>query len=445
MAAAEDPADTPPSTRLNLHPVCHVAFCGQVPLVPAEAKYLGPPLDATIRRSETFMKRHMEESMKREFNYLTAIAVLLLTGTLTGSAYAQTAVDQTYLGASTVATNVAAVHAYPDTPQGFNPLTASDQELASYGFPTRPDPQSSPDHYALWARAMAAAKLRWHGDLTPMNIGQHRTQPTLSREVTPAATATGPAQWSNVNAAGVILNNTLKTFGKGSFDDIWTTITVPVVQNPFDNTEGCTTTDYITATYAGFDGGLYYAETPYFYPGELAGVVNYVTCTTGQQYHYATVGWSEIFYATFQVNPGDIFYTEIHAFGGCNAGSAFVEDLTTLTYNSYSVSNPCLTPQVGKSANWVVDRGCCDGPNPIGVWPLGNTIQISFEGASVLNGNGKSFYPGSQATTTQVMTMTDDGGDQAIELVSQGSGGSQGLHSLSFSTTGCAFTGGCVP
>lgn len=393
-----------------------------------------------------FIERLMEESMKREFNPLATLAAFLLAATLTVSGHAQSAIEQTYLGAGTVATNVAAVHAYPDVPQSFNPLTASDQELASYGFPTRPDRQADPDHYALWARVVAAAKIHWHGNLTPMNTSERRTQPTTAAlELSTAATTTGPAQWSDVNAAGVILNNTLKTYGKGSFNDMWTTITVPVVQNPFDNTEGCTTSDYITATYASFDGGLYYAETPYFYPGELAGVVNYVACGTGQQYHYATVGWGDIFYSTFQVHPGDIFYTELHAFGGCNAGSAFVEDLTTLTYNSYSIANPCQTPQVGKSANWVVDRVCCNGPNPIGVWPLGNTIQISFEGATVLNGNGKAFYPGSQAASTQIMTMTDDNGDQAIELVSQGSGGSQGLHSLSFETTGCAYTGGCVP
>ena len=80
-----------------------------------------------------------------------------------------------------------------------------------------------------------------------------------------------------------------------------------------------------------------------------------------------------------------------------------------------------------------------------GLSPLANTINISFDGAEVLNLAGKPFYPGSQATTTWVMTMMDDGFDQPIELVSQGSGGSQGLHSLFFETAGCAYTGGCTP
>jgi hypothetical protein len=37
-----------------------------------------------------------------------------------------------------------------------------------------------------------------------------------------------------------------------------------------------------------------------------------------------------------------------------------------------------------------------------------------------MNGNGKLFYPGSQAASTEILTMTDDAGDQPIEIVNQG-------------------------
>jgi hypothetical protein len=404
--------------------------------------------------------------MKREFNVtkahgnqrrnlctgrsrqlFSAIAVLALAASFQASANAQSdAIDQIYLSAGNVPTSVATVHAYPDPPQEFNPLTATDLDLARYGFPRRPDPQTSPDHYALWERVMQAAKIRWHGDLKPGSASTHTTATPIAQNSRPPAVAptAGPAQWSNVNAAGVVLNNTAKTFGKTSFDDIWTTITIPRVQLPFDNTSGCTASDYFSVSYAGFDGDIYFGQQPYFYPGELAGVEEYVICGSSQPGYRAIVGWGDIYTTAFSLNPGDIFYTEVHAFGGCNNGSAFVEDLTTLTYNSYTISNPCLSFQVGKSANWVVDRICCDGPAPDGVWPLANTISISFEGAEVENGSGKPFYPGSQATTTEILTMMDDGLDQAIELVSQGSSGNQGSHSLSFVTTGCAYTGGCV-
>ena len=50
------------------------------------------------------------------------------------------------------------IHTYPEPPKGFNPVTATDVELATYGFPPRPDKQTDPDHYALWERAMRAAR-----------------------------------------------------------------------------------------------------------------------------------------------------------------------------------------------------------------------------------------------------------------------------------------------
>ena len=41
----------------------------------------------------------------------------------------------------------------------------------------------------------------------------------------------------------------------------------------------------------------------------------------------------------FNVNPGDLFFTNQYVTGPNNA-SVFLEDMTTLTYNSYSVSTP---------------------------------------------------------------------------------------------------------
>jgi hypothetical protein len=394
-----------------------------------------------VRNQQALICRQAGKYLGRTIGMLTLAAALAL------SACAQSdATGQIYLSSGTVPTNLASVHTYPDPPLGFNPLAATDQELAKYGFPGRPDPQTHPDHYASWQRAMQAAKIRWHGEFKSINTGTHPAPSTMVPSAPPPTVepTAGPSKWEVVNAAGVVLNNTAKTYSKASFDDIWTVITVPKVQLPFDNTSGCASSAYFSVSYAGFDGAIYYGDTPYFYPGELAGVMEYVDCGTGSTLYQSVVGWGDIFAAAFYMNPGDIFYTEVHAFGGCNNGSAFVEDLTTLTYNSYTITNPCISPQVGRSAQWVVDRICCNGPSPYGVWPLANTISISFEGAEVENGSGRGFYPGSQATDTEVLTMMDDGLDQAIELVSQGSAGNQGSHSLSFTTTGCAYTGGCV-
>jgi len=73
------------------------------------------------------------------------------------------------------------------------------------------------------------------------------------------------------------------------------------------------------------------------------------------------------------------------------------------------------------------------------------TLSTLFvDGGAALDGTGHTFYPGSQGISTQVITMRDDGNDQNIELIYQGSSGYEGLHGVLMQTTGCAFSGGCV-
>jgi hypothetical protein len=395
--------------------------------------------------------------MHRQNGIIRKLAVLAVTGSLllslTTLATAESdAVRATYLSAANVPTNIATIHTYPEAPRSFNPLTASDVELATYGFPQRPDKQADPNHYAIWERAMQAAKIRWNGELKPAHNGGRATLPAGAPPSPQAQDAQQPlaaTQRFNMAAAGVVLNNGRATWSNSySFNDIWSEISVPVVQLPFDNTTGCTDNYYHSWSLVGIDGYVVFSPVtgyPLFEPGESTGVEQAVYCWTGQTYYQAVFGWDSAFNAAFSLNPGDIFYTEIHAFGGCNAGSAFIEDLTTLTYNSYTIANPCLPAQTGRYANWIVWRPpFSNGGNVDGESPLANTIGISFEGAEVLNGIGTRFYPGSQATSTSVLTMHDDNNTQAIELVNQGSGGFQGQHSLFFQTTGCAYAGGCT-
>src|ERR1700757_4782564 len=45
-------------------------------------------------------------------------------------------------------------------PAGFDPIAASDEELAYHGFPPRPNQTTEPKAYATWAKAMKASKVR---------------------------------------------------------------------------------------------------------------------------------------------------------------------------------------------------------------------------------------------------------------------------------------------
>ena len=378
------------------------------------------------------------------------IAVLELSSAAIAGAQNEAA-NALYISAGNISTNISGVYTYPEPPSSFSPLTAANEELAAYGFPARPDKQADPGHYALWERAMTAAKHHWKGELKPLRInGRASAGPALEPtedQLSAAAAAAGPIQANNFQASGVLLNNGLTHWSSTtSFDDIWSVITVPVTQLPFDNTTGCTDggSEYWSLSLVGIDG---YRNGSLFQPEEAVGVLQRVNCPQTFAVNSAVFGWEESFQTAFSLNPGDQFYTEVHAFGGCNNGSAFIEDLTTLTYNAYTIANPCSTIQTGRTATWIVYRPPFGNKARTigGESPLANTLQISFDGAEVLNGSGAAFYPGSQATSTVVMTMRDDNNTQPIEVVNQGTAGYQGLHSLWFQTTGCTFAGGCNP
>jgi hypothetical protein len=351
------------------------------------------------------------------------------------------------VASATVPTNIQGIRTFPVPPAGFDPRQASDLDLARYGFPPRPDQKADPDHYAMWERVMAAAKIRWNGELKALPGSGDFRVPGSTLSVEPAAvTAETVKKMSNVAASGVLLSNTLKKWSsKTSFSDIWTIISVPTAQIPFDSGScfASGSADMIEVSFAGIGGYIFYSPAtglPLFAPMLQGGVYTEIDCAEGTNY-YAYVGWGT-YAAEFSVHPGDVFYTEVQA-SGPSAGSVYVEDLTTLTYNSYAVSGPTIA---GNTAQWMVARPCCtNSGNLDGMYPLANTISISFDGATALNGNGAQFYPGSQATSTYILTMTDDAADQAIELVNQGTSGFQGQHSLFFQTTGCAYTGGCTP
>ncbi|MGB9234025.1 MAG: G1 family glutamic endopeptidase [Terriglobales bacterium] len=155
---------------------------------------------------------------------------------------------------------------------------------------------------------------------------------------------------------------------------------------------------------------------------------------------YFWPGYSGLKYATFNPNIGDVFFADVFATGP-NTGYVYLSDLTTFTAAEYSVSTPGL---IGQNVAWMVSRSCCDNPNLYGTFPLANTASVFFGGGNAETGNGKFFYPGSQATSTLILSMTDDKGDQSMETVTQGSSGNEGLHALSFTTVNCAYGGGCT-
>ena len=80
--------------------------------------------------------------MKRSARLRTIATALAATFTLVNIAAAQTdreVVAAVYEASARVSSNIRGVNTFSPAPAGFNPLTASDMELATYGFPPRPN------------------------------------------------------------------------------------------------------------------------------------------------------------------------------------------------------------------------------------------------------------------------------------------------------------------
>jgi hypothetical protein len=256
------------------------------------------------------------------------------------------------------------------------------------------------------------------------------------------------------------MNDQKKWSSTDSFDLVYADFTVPVAQVPMNTT--CTQDDQGLGTFeytlVGIDG-LFFNDAveganPVFEPDLFGGVLEGGGCDGGPGFYTAVYGYGGIggyiegSLETFAVNPGDVVYVFVQALGP-GSGTVYIFDLTSWMAATYQVSTPgpgdgSTVQLVGYSAEWMVLRGCCNGASVYGTYAFPNTISIFFEGAAE-TGNSKIFYPGSQAKSTEILTMTDDGGG-TIEIVNgQGTSGYQGEHSLWFETVGCATDGGCTP
>ena len=93
---------------------------------------------------------------------LTTIATIILSTPL-----AALAVNAKPLQPNEHPTNLAGITTIEAPPAGFDPINASDEELAYHGFPPRPNENTDPKAYATWARAMNASATRIVPKLEP--------------------------------------------------------------------------------------------------------------------------------------------------------------------------------------------------------------------------------------------------------------------------------------
>ena len=373
--------------------------------------------------------------MKARFGKL-ALAVAFLASAALPALSQSDIVRSIYNSAATVPTNIDGIRTFAAPPAGFNPMTASPETLATYGFPQRPDAAADPHAFVSWQRAMSHAKkqvntqLRLHPEavLGPMQLSKKQPAAAL---VAKAGEAT-PTQYGSTNWSGFGNSNKLtKWNASSSFNSVLSEFNAPVVDQTFGT---CNPIEW-EVTWNGLDGAL---------DGTVlqGGSSSQSFCKNGTvtANYYAWIEWypSYPIVEVFGINPGDDIYVNTYSpAGGCNPGFVYIEDETTLSFGTYQLnwqSGPCL---VGNSAEFIVERPFGDGNRTNGFYPLANYIW-DFALSWAYTGKGVQVYPGSTSPSNLEFLMYDDGFDQVISQPV-----SEGKYSIFLYDTGCAYTGGC--
>ncbi len=292
-----------------------------------------------------------------------------------------------------------AVYRLPAPPDGFDPVAASDADLARYGFPARPNPFGrSAMPYAAWARAMRAAKIRIEPQLRVIDR-RHAPLVAVHRTDSVQAAATNSLNWS-----GEVLLSGAATYGASSYVEVFAQWLLPAVQEPVGSCAGFD----VMATWVGIDGA---SGTS----GDVlqAGTEGDTACSNGvttQDFYpwfewYPAVGYQ---ITNFTMYRGASVFVVVQAVNPTTANLTFV-NLQNNTYVTGQVTAPAGTTLKGSSAEWIVERPTVGGS--LGTLADFGLEQMSSEVAYVASQIGTASYdvPGAPlgGRTGSMVTMTD--------------------------------------
>lgn len=285
-------------------------------------------------------------------------------------------------------------------PKGFNPLMAADAELATYGFPPRPD-RSSPERYAKWQKLVTARQTR----LSNVRVQATTMTAGTPKSVNQALAGTGGvATSSNWSGYAIGANNYTFTANNSFIFGEWI---VPVAQQAFYKCDG--TWDY-SVHWVGFDG---WGSGDVLQAGSEADAY----CSGGTKSTYYSL-WYEWFVSQCTQNtashpcsmwrtsmaagPGDVIGVEVWYTTTAPQGHAYIVNYTTQQSMSLAYNKPSgAASYVGNSAEWIVERPTVNGSLP----NLTNYVAAPFNFDYAYDGSSY-FYPGSSPAGTTIYNIT---------------------------------------
>ncbi len=304
------------------------------------------------------------------------------------------------------------IYSFPKPPSGFQPLAASNEELAKYGLPPRPSAGSKNEiSYAAWSRAMASAKMA----VTPqvMRTGRQHMRALMANTVNTTHRA---GTLYSTNWAGQTILSSASSFGGGSYAEILGEWQVPAVQQAIGS---CSGTD-VSSMWVGIDGASNSNDVL------QAGTEADVSCSNGyyQPSYYAWFEWYpdyEYEITNFPVAPGESLLVVVQATSATTANATFV-DVQSNQYTVVGFSAPAGTKLIGNSAEWIVERPSIN--NTVGSLANYGLVWMTSEVAFLDNDLNTNTYDiagtGGSGRTPYVLDMVDSNGNPLANAFPQG-------------------------
>lgn len=236
--------------------------------------------------------------------------------------------------------NGLSIRTYEPPPDNFDPLTASDKLLLHHGFPTRPDPQTSPKLRKQWERVFSR-KMTYIVPTFRRVEGK-----THGPRVKDTTEGTGTS--SNWSGSVVFVPNAGDSFKW--VEGQWT------VPNPYPPTSDGTW--YYASQWVGIDGD---GSNDVFQAGTETEVES--AGGTVQRNCYAWWEWYpdfEVAITNVPVSPGDVIYCLL-CVNSTTSGSVYLTNQSNSVSTSFTITAPAGTSLVGNCAEWIVERPSVGG------------------------------------------------------------------------------------